>query len=162
MQEDTIPMAWWIRGIPMTRVPRVLPTGDPGQGDANRLPTNKSASCSLRRWILTQDVRLHSVIRTLSIDVTRSLRGYPQIGLVCSIRSRRRNIYSMSTAIDMWFGWGKSGHGLRECPDTVLRTHHLHDSELSIRSRKLSIPGHVKTQTGGTDALPFLYKLGVM
>jgi hypothetical protein len=85
MQEDTIPMAWWIRGIPMTRVPGVLPTGDLGQGDANHLPTNKSASCSLRRWILMQDVRHHSVIRTLSVDVIRPLRGYPQIGLVCSI-----------------------------------------------------------------------------
>lgn len=88
----------------MTRVPRVLPTGDPGQGDANRLPTNKSASCSLRRWILTQDVRLLSVIRTLSIDVIRPLRGYLQIGLVCSIRSRKRKIYGMSTAIEMWLG----------------------------------------------------------
>ena len=88
----------------MTQVLRVLPTGDPGQGDANRLPTNKNASCSMRRWILTQDVRLRSVIRTLSIDVTRPLRGYPQIGLVCSIRSRKRKIYGVSTAIEMWFG----------------------------------------------------------
>jgi len=48
MQEDTIPVAYWIRGVPMTRTLRVLRAGDPGQGKANGLATKSSASCSIR------------------------------------------------------------------------------------------------------------------